>query len=157
MHQVLQSSTVHPQYPFARHMPYLKLACHSYPCLLVPNMMPGSSRPSDMLAHLGRLSGGLKAAWRQRQLRSKPCSTPPHVSRGHLARRRCCWRTLLAASDAKICPNLFHLRQSRMYVQYIPTSHVICAEASCRVAEASLLRLQDSWFKAMIFVHVGIH
>ena len=33
----------------------------------------------------------------------------------------------------------------------------ICVEASCRVAGASLLRLQDSWLKAIILVHFGIH
>ena len=64
LHQVLQSSTVHPQesqyqYPSA---PYLKLERDAL----------SSSRPSDMLAHLGRLSGGFKAACHGKNC--DPCS-----------------------------------------------------------------------------------
>lgn len=156
MHQVLQSSTVHPQesqyhqYPYPS-APYLKLACLL--CLICAERDAlSSSRPSDMLAHLGRLSGGFKAACHGKKLRSMP---------GLAARGSCAW----PAGDAVGVPSLRHPmprsfpHQSRMSNKSNIFQHpiCICVEASCRVAGASLLRLQDSRLKAIILVRFGIH
>ena len=116
LHQVLQSSTVHPQesqyqYPSA---PYLKLACYAL----------SSSRPSDMLAHLGRLSGGFKAACHGKKLRSMLYG----CTRLCLARRRCCWGTVLAIQ----CQDLF----PRVACPTIPTySNIPSASVLKRPAE----------------------